>query len=80
MALFRDADAPCIVYGETARAIQGVREAPLAGKAKLREPEVAAYGRKVSDFADWCLRHGMPIAYHHHMGAAVETERSSTCS
>ena len=34
---------------------------------------MAAYGRKISDFADWCAGHGMPIAYHHHMAAAVET-------
>ena len=74
MALFRDAAAPCIVYGEIARSIQGVRDAPLAGKPKLPEAEMAAYGRKVSDFADWCRREGMPISYHHHMAAVVETE------
>ncbi len=71
---FRAAGAPCIVYGETARSIQGQRHAPLATKPRLSEAEMAAYGRKISDFADWCAREGMPIAYHHHMAAAVETE------
>ena len=75
MTLFRDAAAPCIVYGETARSIQGDRAAPLADKPVLAEPEMAAYGRTVSDFADWCRREGMPISYHHHMAAVVETER-----
>jgi len=74
MAFFIAAKAPCIVYGETARSIQGVRSAPLATKPKLSEAEMAAYGRKVSDFADWCARQGMPISYHHHMGAVVETD------
>lgn len=74
MAFFIAARAPCIVYGETARSIQGVRSAPLATKPKLDEAEMAAYGRKMSDFADWCARQGMPISYHHHMAAAVETE------
>ncbi len=74
LALFRAAGAPCIAYGETARSIQGVRSAPLADKPRLTEAEMAAYGRKLSDFADWCATQGMPIAYHHHMGAAVETE------
>ena len=73
-AFFRAAGAPCIVYGETARSIQGQRHAPLATKPRLSEAEMAAYGRKISDFADWCAREGMPIAYHHHMAAAVETE------
>ena len=74
MAFFVAARASCIVYGETARSIQGVRSAPLATKPKLDETEIAAYGRKMSDTADWCARQGMPISYHHHMAAAVETE------
>ena len=73
-AFFKAAGAPCIVYGETARPIQGVKSAPLATKPKLTEAEIAAYGRKVSDFADWCATNGMPLSYHHHMAAAVETE------
>lgn len=74
LAFFKAAGAPCIVYGETARSIQGVKSARLATKPKLTEAEVAAYGRKISDFADWCAGQGMPISYHHHMAAAIETE------
>ena len=74
MAFFKAAGAPCIVYGETARSIQGIKSAPLATKPRLTEAEVAIYGRKISDFADWCARQGMPISYHHHMAAAIETE------
>lgn len=74
MEFFIAAGAPCIVYGETARSIQGVKSARLATKPKLTEAEVAAYGRKISDFADWCAGQGMPISYHHHMAAAIETE------
>jgi inosose dehydratase len=73
-AFFKAANAPCIVYGETARSIQGVKSAPLATKPKLNEADVATYGRKISDFADWCAKEGMPISYHHHMAAAIETE------
>ena len=74
LAFFKAAAAPCIVYGETARSVQGVKSAPLATKPKLTEAEIAAYGRKISDFADWCAAEGMPISYHHHMAAAIETE------
>ncbi|WP_417280298.1 myo-inosose-2 dehydratase [Celeribacter sp.] len=74
MAFFKAADAPCIVYGETARSVQGVQSAPLNTKPVLSEADMADYGRKMSDFADWCAKEGMPIAYHHHMAAAVETE------
>lgn len=74
LAFFKAAGAPCIVYGETARSVQGERHTPLAQKPVLTEAEMASYGRKISDFADWCAGEGMPIAYHHHMAAVVETE------
>ena len=74
MAFFKAAGAPCIVYGETARSIQGDRSKPLATKPKLSEDEIKAYGRKMTTFAEWCAGQGMPISYHHHMAAAIETE------
>ncbi len=73
-AFFVAAGAPCIVYGEVARSVQGERNTPLARKPVISEAEMAVYGRKISDFADWCAAGGMPIAYHHHMAAVVETE------
>jgi len=74
IALFKATQAPCIVYGETARSIQGDRSRPLASKPTLDEDEIKSYGRKMTDFAEWCADQGMPIAYHHHMAAAIETE------
>lgn len=73
-AFFKAANAPCIVYGETARSIQGDKSAALSTKPTLTEAEIAVYGRKISDFADWCAKNGMPLSYHHHMAAAIETE------
>ena len=72
--LFVAAGAPVLIYGETARSVQGERGTPLSRKPRITEQEMAEYGRKVSDFADWCKREGMPLSYHHHMGAVVETE------
>jgi len=74
MALFKAVGAPCIVYGETAGSIQGDRSAPLATKRRLSEDEVKVYGRKMTAFAEWCADRGMPISYHHHMAAPIETE------
>lgn len=74
MELFKAVNAPCIVYGETAGTIQGDRTAPLATKRKLTEDEVKVYGRKMTEFAEWCAEQGMPISYHHHMAAPIETE------
>ena len=38
--LFKAVDAPCIVYGEVGRSIQGDRSKPLATKPKLSEDEM----------------------------------------
>ena len=74
MEFFKAAAAPCIVYGETARSIQGDRSKPLSTKPKLSEDEIKTYGRKMTAFAEWCADQGMPISYHHHMAAVIETE------
>jgi inosose dehydratase len=74
MALFKAVEAPCIVYGETAGTIQGDRSAPLATKRRLGEDETRIYGHKMTAFAEWCADQGMPISYHHHMAAPIETE------
>jgi inosose dehydratase len=75
MALFKAVGAPCIVYGETAGTIQGDRNAPLATRRHLDEDQIKAYARKMTTFAEWCAEQGMPIAYHHHMAAPIESEQ-----
>ncbi|HEY5081199.1 MAG TPA: myo-inosose-2 dehydratase [Bauldia sp.] len=72
--LFKAVNAPCIVYGEVGRSIQGDRSKPLATKPKLSDGEMKAYAKKVSAFGEWCAARGMPLSYHHHMAAVVETE------
>ena len=72
--LFKAVDAPCIVYGEVGRSIQGKRDVPLAQKPKLSDDEMRAYARKVTVFGEWCVSQGMPLVYHHHMAAVVETQ------
>ena len=74
MALFKAAGAPCIVYGEVARSIQGDRSKPLATKPKLDEEQMKTYARNMTAFGEWCAEQGMPLSYHHHMAAVVETE------
>jgi inosose dehydratase len=72
--LFKQVNAPCIVYGEVGRSIQGDQSKPLATKPKLSGDEMKAYGRRMTEFAEWVEEQGMPVVYHHHMAAVVETE------
>ena len=72
--LFKAVAAPCIVYGEVGLSIQGDRSKPLATKPKLEDRDMKSYANKVTQFGEWCAEQGMPLSYHHHMAAVVETE------
>jgi inosose dehydratase len=73
--LFKAVDAPCIVYGEVGRSIQGNRSIPLARKAILSDDEMKSYAKKLTEFGEWCAEQGMPLSYHHHMAAVVQFEQ-----
>ncbi|MBK0097591.1 myo-inosose-2 dehydratase [Erwinia sp. S63] len=74
MQLFRDCGAVCLVYGETAGTIQNKQDVPLAKRRRLSDAQIAEYGEKLSRFAEFCTDFGVPLAFHHHMGTAIEDE------
>mgnify|MGYP003513362238 FL=1 len=62
-----------MVYGEVADSIQGA-DAPLCQRPRFVRPEQwSAYGERLTAFGRQLLAHGVRLAYHHHMGAYVET-------
>jgi inosose dehydratase len=66
-------DAKVMVYGEVADSIQG-RPEPLSRRPRFRaEGEWTAYGARLTAFAQHLLARGIRLAYHHHMGAYVES-------
>jgi inosose dehydratase len=75
LELFRTLGAACLAYGETAGTIQNKRHAPLATRRRLSDDEIKAYGRRLTRFAEHCAEAGVPLAFHHHMATAIETER-----
>ncbi|MHA1189030.1 MAG: myo-inosose-2 dehydratase [Alphaproteobacteria bacterium] len=75
LILFRDLGAACLAYGETAGTIQNRRDAPLVTRRKLDEADIRDYGHRLTEFAEFCADEGVPLAFHHHMATAIETER-----
>ena len=67
--------APCYVYAETTGTVQNRMDAPLSSRPRLAESEFPAYGRKLTELAEWMADYGVPMTYHHHMGTIVETQR-----
>lgn len=74
LALFKAVGASVIVYGETFHTVQNRQEKPLSSRPKLRDFDIAAYGRRLTKLAEHCTEAGVPLAFHHHMGTAVETQ------
>ena len=62
-----------MVYGEVAHAIQG-EPVPLYKRPRFRgADDWKRYGERITEFARFTLSHGVRLAYHHHMGAYVES-------
>lgn len=74
LELFRDNGATVIVYGETAGTVQNKRDVALARRPRLDDEQMRFYGRKLTQFAEYCAEQGVPLSFHHHMATAIETE------
>lgn len=65
--------ATVMVYGEVAQTIQG-SPVPLYQRPRFfTADQWDAYAARVDRFAQYTRSHGVRVAYHHHMGAYVET-------
>jgi len=73
LTLLAEGGASVMVYGEVADSIQGAN-VPLYKRPRFTHlQQWREYGRRVTHFARHTLDHGVRLAYHHHMGAYVET-------
>ena len=68
-------DAKVVVYGECAGTIQGQIDTPLARRPRFASEALwKAYGQRLNAFgAHLQSNYGITLAYHHHMGAYVES-------
>ena len=68
-------NASVVVYGECAGTIQGQIDTPLARRPRFTDPaQWKAYGDRLNIFgAHLQSTYGITLAYHHHMGAYVES-------
>jgi inosose dehydratase len=63
-----------MVFAEMVGAIHGDRAIPLSRRPRLAESEWAPFTRRLTEVADYLAETDMPMAYHHHMGTAIESE------
>ncbi|WP_244657038.1 myo-inosose-2 dehydratase [Pseudomonas sp. CFBP 8772] len=71
--LLKHNGATVLVYGEVADSIQGQR-IRLVERPRFHSPSAwQAYADKLTELARFTLSQGVRLAYHHHMGAYVES-------
>ena len=77
LKLFQDCKAPCIVFAEVSDSIAGDPKRPLSTRPKMTADEWIIYCKKISEIGKYLEDQGMPLAYHHHMGTVIETQRDT---
>ncbi len=75
--LFKDCDAPCIVFAEVSGSIQGDPNRKLSTRPQMERDEWQKFCEKISELGKYLEDQGMPLAYHHHMGTVIETQKDT---
>ena len=77
LQLFKDCQAPCIVFAEVSGSIQSNPNRRLSTRPKMENDEWKKYCHKISEMGKYLEDQGMPLAYHHHMGTVIETQKDT---
>lgn len=75
LTLLRDLGAKVVVYADTSRGRHDGIYAPISQRPVLADSEWRTYGEKITRLADRMADFGVGMAFHHHMGTIVETDR-----
>ena len=77
LKLFKECNAPCIVFAEVSGSIQGDPNRKLSTRPQMEKEEAEKYYNKISEMGKYLEDQGIPLAYHHHMGTVIETEEDT---
>tara|TARA_B100001250_G_scaffold398397_1_gene406562 strand:- start:1106 stop:2008 length:903 start_codon:yes stop_codon:yes gene_type:complete len=77
LKLFKECNAPCIVFAEVFESIQSNPNRKLSTRPQMDKDEWNSYCKKISEMGKYLLDEGMPLAYHHHMGTVIETQHDT---
>ena len=73
LKLFKDCNAPCMVFAEITDSVQGDPVKPLSSRPKLSKEEWKKFIQSINEISKMMIDENMPLAYHHHMGTVIET-------
>ena len=75
--LFKDCNAPCIVFAEVTNSIQADESKPLSKRPKLDKDDWKKFCKKINEVGKRLEGENMPLAYHHHMGTVIQSHEDT---
>ena len=75
--LFKDCNAPCIVFAEVTNSIQADESKPLSKRPKLDKDDWKNFCEKINEVGKRLEGENMPLAYHHHMGTVIQSHEDT---
>jgi inosose dehydratase len=75
LGLLRAMGCDVFIIAETSNAIHGNQDCPLSATPRLADSDWDSFGRKLTEVAEYVNQAGMRMAYHHHLGTVVESQR-----
>ncbi|MDB6372813.1 myo-inosose-2 dehydratase [Photorhabdus bodei] len=75
LTLLRELGANVMVFAEVTNCIHGDQNKPVHLRPQFPANRWQEYGEKLTEFARYTQEQGVQIAYHHHMGTVIETEK-----
>ncbi len=75
LTLLRDLGCKVVVYADTSRGRHDGIFQPSSQRPTLADEDWASYGHKLTALADRMRAFGVGMAFHHHMGTIVQTDR-----
>ncbi len=75
LALLKAMNSTVFILAETSNAIHCDQGRALSATPQLEASAWGAFGRKLTDIAEYLERVGLRMAYHHHLGTVVESQQ-----
>jgi inosose dehydratase len=75
LTMLKDQGCDYVVYADTSRGRHGSIFQPVSLRPCLAEEEWTGYGRKITALAEKFADFGVRMAFHHHMGTIIETDK-----
>ncbi len=74
MTLLTEMGCTVMVFAETTGSVAGNRAWPVSRRPRLAEADWPGFAERLTALGDHLAKHGIRMAYHHHMGTVIETE------